>query len=299
MNVRSKLFYGYVTALIIYSAFTLLPEPSAITMAQYHLGVIGLRIIYATFIVILAAIWYIGFYGYEKLQSYSRLIAGGKDHKPVAWLKKGIFVIALWLPVSSVISSILKYIASHHVAMLPAITIIDNYISLLLPLIAFFLLSKGARGLSDLTRQRPTFGATNLLTAAVIYLGLIDYHLVISTHDRAAVYHMSLWFILTTLVAPYIYMWYIGIMTTYEIYQYRLKVQGIVYRSSWTLLSLGIGWLIVTSIGLQYLTTITNRLTHVSIYWLLIIIYALLLVLSIGFILIAAGTRKLRRIEEV
>jgi hypothetical protein len=113
------------------------------------------------------------------------------------------------------------------------------------------------------------------------------------------VYHMSIWLILTTLAAPYIFMWFTGLPATYELYRYSRKVRGIVYRKSWGLLAFGIGWLIVVSIGLQYLSTVTGRLGNLSIYWLLIIIYSLLLVLCIGFILIATGTRKLRKIEEV
>jgi hypothetical protein len=299
VNIRSKLLYCYVILLILYSAFTLLSAPTSATLAQYHLSVDGIRLINVTIIVLVAAIWFVGFYGYTKLRSYSQLIRGGKDAKPIAWLTRGIFVLALWLPVSMTVSSILTYIGLRHAAFMAGSTVINNYISLLIPLLAFILISKGARGLSDLVRQRPSFGAINVLAIILVYIGLIDYHLVAATHDRTAVYHLSIWLIITTLVAPYIYMWFIGLLSTYEVYRYRIKVQGIVYRQCWTLLTLGLGLLIVTSIGFQYLSTISNRLNHLPIYWLLIIIYVVLTVLSAGFILIAMGTRKLRRIEEV
>jgi hypothetical protein len=94
-------------------------------------------------------------------------------------------------------------------------------------------------------------------------------------------------------------MWFMGLLATYEIYNYRLKVAGIVYRKSWGLLALGIGWLIVMSIGVQYLTTLNARLMHLSIYWILVIVFALLLVYSVGYILIALGARRLQKIEEV
>jgi len=299
MNVRSKLFFGYLFALIIYAGFTLLPAPSPITLAQYHLSALELRLIDVTIIILLAGIWFAGFYGYAKLRTYSQLIRGSKDGKPVAWLTHGILLLALWLPISMVISAILNYISLRHLSLLPATTIIDNYIGLLFPLAAFLFISKGARGLTDLARQRPNFWALHVVAIVLVYIGLIDAHLVAATSNRDAVYHLSIWLILTTLVAPYIYMWLIGLIATYELYRYRLKAQGIVYRSSWTLLSLGMGWLIVLSIALQYLTTITSRLSSLSIYWLLIIIYSVLLVLSVGFILIAAGARKLQKIEEV
>jgi hypothetical protein len=299
MKIRSKLFYCYLFFIIVYSAFTLLPSPSHITLAKYHISAMSLRLIDVTIILLLAGIWFAGFYGYAKLRDYNQLIQGGKDGKAIAWITKGIFVLVLWLPVPNVISTILTYIGLRHHAFLPVATIIDNYISLLFPLVAFILIGKGARGLIDLVRVRPSFRSINLLAIILVYVGLIDYHLIASTRNRAAVYHLSIWLILSTLAAPYIYMWFVGLLATYEIYRYSRKVRGIVYRNCWALLALGIGWLIVTSIGLQYLTTVSNRLGSLSIYWVLAIIYSLLLVLSVGFVIIAIGTRKLRKIEEV
>lgn len=81
MKLRSKLFYGYVSFLVIYSLFTLVPAPSQATLLQYHVSATALRIIYATIILLLAGIWYAGFYGYAKLHTYTRLIEGDRDGK--------------------------------------------------------------------------------------------------------------------------------------------------------------------------------------------------------------------------
>ena len=299
VKFRSKLFYSYLLFLIVYSGFVLLPAPSPITLAQYHVSALGLRIIYITIILILAAIWFAGFYGYAKLQAYTLLIKRDKDGKQVAKLTKGIFLLVMWLPVSSVVSAVLNYIAMKHLGLLPAVTIIDNYVNLLFPLLGFIYISRGARGLSQLVRQHPKYRVINLLVVILIYISLIYYRLVATTPNRTAFYHLSIWFILTTLVAPYVYMWSLGLQATYDIYRYRLKVAGLVYRKGWSFLALGLGWLIITSVGFQFLSTLSGRLSHLSIYWLLTIIYSVLLVLSIGFMLIALGTRKLQKIEEV
>ncbi len=299
MKVRSKLFYSYVLFLIVYSAFTLLPKPPPATLSQYRVSVLGLRLISLTIIILLAAIWYAGFYGYAKLQSYTELIRKDKDGKQVAKLSKGIFLLVIWLPVSSVVSAVLNYIAMRHIGLLPAMTIIENYVSLLLPLVAFIFIGFGTRGLSGLLRQRPSYRAANIMALILIYTGLVYYRLVVTTHNRDKVYHLPIWLILTTLVAPYIYMWYTGFVATYQLYLYQQKVAGVVYRKSWRFLALGLGWLIITSITFQYLTSLDARLVKLSIYWILAIVYALLLVLSVGFVLIAIGTRKLQKIEEV
>ena len=247
----------------------------------------------------MAIIWFAGFYGYAKLRTYSSLIHGNKDGLEVEKLTKGILLLVLWLPVSSVISAILNYFALKHPSWLATVTIINHYISLLLPLVGFVFISMGARGLSRLVKQRPSQKATNVMTLLTIYTGLLYFRFVATTNDRLMVYHMSIWLILTTLVAPYIYMWAIGLMAAYEIYLYRQKVSGVVYRKSWGFLAFGLGWLIVMSIIVQYLTTLTARLNDISIYGLLAIIYSLLIVLSAGFVLIALGARRLQKIEEV
>ncbi len=247
----------------------------------------------------LAGIWFAGFYGYAKLQDYARLIRQDKDGQHVSKLTRGVFFLVMWLPVSSVASAILNYIAIKHHGLLAAVKIIENYINLLLPLVGFIFIGIGARGLSELAQHRPTYRSANIMVIALVYIGLIYYRLVATTYHRADVYHMPIWLILTTIVGPYVYMWFIGMLATYEIYRYRRKVAGVVYRKSWNLLALGLGWLVVMSIGFQYLTTLSARLNGLSLYWLLAIVYSVLLVLAISFVLIALGARKLQKIEEV
>lgn len=299
MRPKSKLFYSYVLFVLLYGGFLLLPAPPPATLLQYHVSALGLRIIDATLLVLMVLIWFAAFYGYAKVRAYAQLIQNTKDGRQVAKLSKGILLIVIWLPVSSTLSSILNFIALKNPGFVPAAKIIENYIGILLPLLGFIFISKGARGLSEIVDQRPSYLATNLLATSLIYIGLIYAHLVMATKGLNAVYHMSVWLILLTLVAPYLYMWFIGLLAVYEIYLYRRKVKGVVYKRSWGQLSFGLGWFIIITIALQYLTTLSPHLVRMSIYGILAIIYTLLLLIALGFILIASGTRKLQRIEEV
>jgi hypothetical protein len=94
-------------------------------------------------------------------------------------------------------------------------------------------------------------------------------------------------------------MWLIGTRSFYELYKYRLKASGVIYRKFWSLLAVGIVWILVVSILIQFLTTINSRLDKLSLSSLLVLIYILLILLAAGFILIAAGVNKLKKIEEV
>lgn len=299
MKLKSKLFYCYILFLLLYSGFTLLPAPLPATLHQYHVSALGLRVIDLTLIVLLAAIWYAGFYGYAKLYEYALLIRNNNDGEQVIKLSRGILLLVMWLPISSTISAILNFLTVKHPGFMSAAKIIENYISLLFPLAGFIYISMGARKLSELVKQRPSYLATNVLAISLTYIGLIYIHQVATTQNRSAVYHMPMWLILITIVGPYIYMWFMGLLAVYEIYQYRQKVKGIIYKKSWGLMSLGLGWLVVVTIVLQYLTTLSSHLTRLSIYGILTIIYALLLLIAVSFVLIAGGTRRLQRIEEV
>ncbi|HET7059880.1 MAG TPA: hypothetical protein VFH99_00980 [Candidatus Saccharimonadales bacterium] len=299
MKLKSRLFYGYILSLVLYSAIVLIPKPSPTILMQYHITAGRLRVIDITIILVLAAIWFAGFYGYGKFRDYAKTIRNTKDGKHIKQLSTGLLLLVLWLPVSSIISSALNYIALRHPAWLHATTIINHYVSVILPLAAYVFISLGARGLSRLARQRPSFWATNIISILLIYTGIVYIRLVASTHHRGLLYQMSIWPIFLTLVAPYIYMWSIGAMAAYELFLYSRKSPGFIYRKSWRLLAFGFGWLIITSIAFQYLTSLTARLQHLSLYTLLVIVYALLALLSIGFVLIAFGTRKLQKIEEV
>ncbi len=94
-------------------------------------------------------------------------------------------------------------------------------------------------------------------------------------------------------------MWFIGLLSAYEIFLYRVKAPGIIYRQSWQQLALGVSSLIALSITLQYLTTITEQLNKLSLDRALLVIYALLILLAISYVLVALGVRNLKKIEEV
>ncbi len=296
---NKELFIAYVFFLIVYVAFSLIPPPPAITLHRYHLSVLGLRLISVTIIILLALIWAAGFYGFAKLRAYSKTIEKQKDGPPITNISRGIFLLVMWLPVSEVVSVVLKYIATQNPGFIAASTIIDNYLNLIIPLAGFIVMGIGARGLSSMIRSRHNFAVTNLMYLLLAFGSVIYTHLVLGISGRAQIYHMSLWLVLLTIVAPYVYMWFIGSAAAYEIYNYQHKVSGVLYRRSWRMLAIGCGWLIISSMVFQYLTTLTPRLSQFSIYGLLAIIYSLLAVLSIGFIFIALGAARLQKLEEI
>lgn len=299
MNDKLKVLYSYLLLVILYAGGTLLLPPAKGTLRKYHISLLHLRMIDLTIVILYAAIWLCGFYGLYRLMQYSKLIDKNKDGKPVVKITIGIGLLAFWLPVSAVFNVYSQYLAQRHPGLNEAVAITQNYVSLLLPLIGFIFISLGTRGLNELTKKRPTLRETNIIALLVIFIGVFYVHLVSTTHNRLSVYHLNIIYILLTLVIPYIYMWFLGVLSFYEIYMYRRHVAGIVYRKSWQLLAFGTASIIVVSILIQYLTTISMRFNKLSLDWILLIIYMLLILLAVGYVLIAFGVNNLQKIEEV
>ena len=147
MKLKSRLFLGYVLVIVLYGLLTLLPAPSAAAVARLHASPASIRLAVAVLVLLEAAIWLAGFYGYGKFSSYARMIKGTDDGVHVEQLQKGLFVLILWQPVSSIVSSALSYPGAKHTISLQFATIVSHYVSLGLALGSYILISRGARGL--------------------------------------------------------------------------------------------------------------------------------------------------------
>jgi hypothetical protein len=97
---------------------------------------------------------------------------------------------------------------------------------------------------------------------------------------------------------PYLYAWFVGLLGIYELITYGRHVRGVLYRQAMQLLVLGLFATVVGSIASQYSRSVQPQgglLLNVH----LIFIVLFQIVTGIGFILIAAGAHRLKKMEEV
>ncbi len=300
MSFKSRVLWSYGILLAVYAFGTLFLPPPQQTLAQYHITLSEMRLLDLTIIILYGGIWLCALYGFYTLHDYHLLIRKNKDGKALAKLTIGIGVLAYWLPISSNISAYTNYLVVRNPNLTAPIGIIQNYVTLIIPLIAFIFISFGARRLSELTKYRISFRAINALIIFLAVISITYTHLLVTTDNRLnSTFHMPPMAMLLTLALPYIYMWSIGLLAVYEIHHYRLKAPGVVYRKSWRMLAMGIGSIITMTIFLQYLVTISAKLTRLSLNWILLLVYVLLIILAVAYVLIAIGVRTLKRIEEV
>lgn len=298
MPVRSKLFYAYVSFVLLYAATFMFPRSIA-TLSRLELTPVQYRLLSLTVIIPIALIWFAAFYGYNKLRNYTDMIKGTPDGQHVGLITTGIMILAFGLPVQALISAGMTIIMENNPGLTTAATAIRLYTTLTIPLVGFIFISKGARGLSILSKQRPSYRAINALAALFIAIGVTYCYLIMTAQDLHAIYHMPAWLVVASIVSPYLYTWYLGLLAAYETHLYSRKAPGQLYRRTWNMLASGIAAIIVVQIAIQYITTATVQLTQLKLLRLLFIVYVLLVLLSVGYVLVAIGAKRLQKIEEV
>jgi hypothetical protein len=305
-NRRNYSLCTFVALLLSYAVLVFSLPINYQVINQYHLSVLGLHFIQLTYVIPLLLIWATAYYSYTALSSYSRSIHQDKDGVQMAKLALGIGVLAFGGPIVSIISSVLKIIAQQNSAFLPKSTIINNYISLLVALVAFLYISKGASGLASTVKSAPSHKSLQIISLLIITLGSIFCYLIFHTLPHPLkigvtpipTYYLPDWLIVGTIIIPYVFIWYCGALGSLNIYGYYRKVRGTIYKSSLIYIASGISFIIFSYIVLQYLTTLSSKLAGLKLNSLLLIIYPLILVIAIGYVLIALGAKKLRKIEE-
>jgi len=299
MKKDTHIYYWYGIFALAYLLLTFLPSPNAHTLAKYHLSVIGLRLLDVTLVLPVLVMWFAIFYGYRQMSRYSQAIRDTRDGKPLMNLTRGLMVLALGVPLTSLLSNALKLLARSHHSLDALSTILSQYLGVLYPLLAFIFIGTGSRGLSLISKKRPSYAQANLVALLVIILGVVFCALIAHSHrDVRIAYHMSYSLVMLTLAIPYMYVWFLGLLAVVELHIYSKQVAGIVYRRSWRMLALGLGAVIVFDILLQYLGTMSTWLGDLSLSGLLLVLYVLLLGLAASFIVVALGTKKLMKIEE-
>ncbi len=114
-----------------------------------------------------------------------------------------------------------------------------------------------------------------------------------------AAFYLPDWLLVLTIVVPYIYMLFCGFRTAYNIHIYCTKVAGVLYRRSLNMLAYGIALTSTGVMAIRFMSSISSWLDNTAkLRMVLAVAYALLIVVGIGYFLIAAGTKKLQKIEE-
>lgn len=304
MHFTSRAFSRYAGLVLLFLVMNLfLPVPPrahafGVSGAQYH-------ILLFTVLLPLAVVWCISYYGAIKLYDFARRMDGTNEGYGYRQIARGCLWLAWGFLVPAAIHQLLVAIAAGHPAFQRTAVIVMDYVNLAVPLVAFSIIGTGSRALLEQAKTRTTVHDTKRVVILFAIIGVLFCYYTfrqLNLHDAASssnVYFLPGWALVLTVVIPYLYAWFIGLLAAFEINRLGAGAKGVLYRRAMQLLAGGLTLVIATSIAYQCILTIIPSDGKLALDYLLLLIYITEIAEGIGFLLIVRGAERLKRIEEV
>ncbi len=302
-------YYLLLAALIIaYIACVIfLPIDPKVSANRYGLSSGQIRVLSLSIVLPFIAIWGSAFYGFVKVKQYAALIDKDKAGHGLRVLSDGLMLLAISLPLTALAGIVRDHVNNGHLALIPTTTIIYNYFSLLLALAGVWLVAQGARQLvGSLKKKRHTLNQTFLASAFTAFCIFYTYIAMTDPLRRTpggisgtAAYYLPDALVFLTIVVPYIVLWYLGFRAAYHIQLYRRNITGVLYRKALGYLAAGIAFVVVSMMALRLCVSMSSYFSDLSLRLLLLLVYFLLIIIGVGYGLIARGAKRLKKIEEV
>ncbi len=307
-NIRHKyLTIAYAAILAAYIIFSLTVPITETVLVQYHINHTQAHLILISLVTLIATIWTVAYYGYIKLSQYAKPIRDTPDGRLFYLISIGLLIFALAQPVVSLARSIAMHAAIAHPSYLPTITIISNYLNVIYVASAFGIISYACYGLLRIIRRQPSNIAGQSLIIAFVAIAVVYCYLTFGNignpfhfaGTKRREYYLPDILLIATIVIPTLYAWFMGFAATMSVLTYHYHVKGPVYKAGLRQLAYGLCVINLSFISFQYVTSLTTRLSQLSLSYFLVLIYGLLTFYAAGFVLVALGAKKLKKIEEV
>lgn len=292
------LVVAYVTLIFVLPA-------SRATMRTYHLSPLEYRCIFLAVQLPSLLAWLAAFFGAAKLRQYVYLVRKAPEGPYFNKLANGSSWLAWSLPIPAIASLLLNAIANHWQGFYSTSIIASNYLNLILPLVAFTVIGSASLGL--LRQAKLNFSLANARTIMVSFLvaGVLYCYLTFQRFDLTSLgstanpYFLPIWLMVLSVIIPYLYAWFVGLLAAYEITLVSRQTTGILYRQALQLLVFGLVAIIVSSIALQYMNSVQPRVGHLVLGYQLVLASTFRIIGGGGFVLMALGATRLKKIEEV
>jgi hypothetical protein len=306
MSRYKKLTALFIVLSIAYLLLTILLPVDKSTLHKYHISHAEDIILALTITIPYLIIWFIALVGCLRLRSYISTIFKSKDGAAFRTIGTGILWLTLWLPLSAIFSSISSGIYQSHPSAKPSMIIINNYVNIIILGVAFWFIHNGTSQLLRVIKKPASRMPQTLMMLFIafaslyVFLVLRDPARQHATHDvSVAAYYLPDWLTITSVVIPRIIIWFWGIEAIYNIYLYRKWVKGPIYRNALYDLANGLTGVVLILVILRCLQSLSSLLEAWTLGVVLGFVFILLILLAIGYLLIARGAKSLQRIEEI
>lgn len=294
----TSIWYGLLIVIAITLGLVL--PPTTGMLHTLNISLTDYRLSISTIILPYALILFLAFYAYNRLQAYTIQLRRTREGHAFKNIAEGVRVLAWGLAIPTILAIILNSINVINPEFNAVRIIIINYAILLVPLISFIYISNGTRLLNDIARVRIGLNATRFAILTFLIIGVFYAHQVLSNSNHPPnPYHLSLYWLILTIIIPNLYAWFIGLLSANEIRLYAQAIKGIIYKKALLQLASGLAIIIIGSITAQFISSVFVTKNSVSLGSAFITTYAVVVIEVIGFGLLAYGVQKLKRIEEV
>lgn len=290
---------------VIYVGLIFLLPASQATMKAYGISAFEYHIVLFAVTLPLILAWTAAFVGYAKLRQYVDLIIKTPEGAHFESLATGCKWLAWSLPLTAIFSLALNSIANQWPSFYHPSIIAGNYLTLLFAIVAFSIIGNSSRGLMKQGKLLLSLIGIRVIMLVFLIIGVLYCLLTFQHFDLTNLgatsnpYFLPIWLMVVSVVIPYLYSWFTGLLAAYEIILYSQHANGVLYRQALRLLAIGLVTIIVSSIALQYMSTVQPRVGHLVLSYKVVLSSLFRIIGGAGFVLLAIGAIRLKKIEEV
>lgn len=295
----------YIMLAVFYTILIFILPPSEATKQAYSLSTLEYRIVSFAIALPSLFVWLPAFVGYAKLREYAAAVRKTPEGIYFDQLAESCTWLAWSLPVSTIIPAILNAISYSHPGFHASSIIISNYVSLIFPLIGFSVMASASRGLLSNSKAKLSLANARMIILGFLLIGVLYCFSTFSHFDLTSIgstnnpYYLPAWLMVVTITVPYLYAWFMGFLSVYELTLFSKNVQGVLYRQALALLVGGLFAVILSSVAIQYISSAEPRVGHLVLNYKFVLVSLFRIIGGGGFVLLAVGANKLKKIEEV
>lgn len=299
-------YYGLVVAAwLVYILLTIAAPASQNTQTQ--IDEVTRLVLTATLLIPYMLTWLIAVVGWYHFNRFAAATERkhARNYAGFRLISRGLGILIFDLISIPLINAARKVWATDGDAA-AILTILSNYLHILIPLIAFICLFLGSRKLVQSSHYAiavrstilPSLVATSLFTVLFTIAVFGNTSRQVATEaGRFASYYISDPLIVLTIIIPLAATWFAGLQAVLQIERYVHSLSQAKWRRAIVNLFHGLLAVISSSIILQAITAFgSEQLQQVNLILIIVIIYLFIILQAVGYFFIRASAKQLRHL---
>jgi hypothetical protein len=303
LNIKKVVYGSFAVFVAVYISSSFLSPVDSEALAKYNVSELQLRLLSASFLLPVVAIWACAAYGFVHFKQYALSIKGSAYGKGTNTIANGLGLIAAQLMVSGSISTLSAFDAvKEALGGDSGISILSTGAALIFTLAAALVLYQGSSQLIA-SLSRPTKpkifskGFSLLVITGLVFLIAIVLRYPADGTTESVYEYISVGWAIIGIWIPSLVTWNFFLLAARNLHYYRHHVKGKVYKQALGLFSNGVYIILGSSVFVQLLGTFSKVFANLRLLPLLVIVYLLVFAIGIGYLFIARSAARLSKVE--